>query len=55
MANENKTTTRYTETIAILAVLLQIRDGHGKSPTTDDDIAAAENLLQRVRGEIDEA
>ena len=35
--------------IAILTVLIQIRDKEEKKPPSEDTIAAAQNLLQRVK------
>jgi hypothetical protein len=48
MAEHTESNERYVETVAILTVLLQIRD-HLDNKVTDSDIAKAENLLTTVR------
>jgi hypothetical protein len=51
MTHESEANERYREAIAILTVLIQIRDGN-KARATEGDIAAAQNLYDKVKGEV---
>jgi hypothetical protein len=49
MADNSETNARYVETIAILAVLVQIRNGTKGDPT-EKDIESAQYAYDRVKG-----
>ena len=51
MADMKESNEAYIGTIAILTVLIQIRDGK-KGKVEEDDIASAQDIYDKVRGNV---